>query len=90
LIIEINVISYSNSLISNSDSSSAKSNLNINNIYNLVNNNSSTTNFRENNTFNFEVVLLSSESQGRRRGKGRGRGHLQTKTLKEINKPKLI
>jgi hypothetical protein len=39
-------------VISNNDSSSAKSNLNINNAYNLVNNDSSTINFGENDAFN--------------------------------------
>jgi hypothetical protein len=58
LTIEINVIS-------NSDSSSAESNLNINNTYDLVNDNSNITDFRENNDFNSEVILSSSESQGR-------------------------
>jgi hypothetical protein len=77
-------------VISNNDSSSAESNLNINNTYNLVNDDSSTTNFKENNTFNSKVIPLSSESQGRGQGKGRGRGHLPTKMLKKINKLKLI
>jgi hypothetical protein len=77
-------------VISNSDSSSAESNLNINDIYNLVNNNSSIINFKENDAFNSEEVLLLSESQGRRRGRGCGRGRPRTKMLKEINKFKLI
>jgi hypothetical protein len=83
LTIEINVIS-------NSDLSSTESNLDINNTYDSVNDNSSTTNFKRNNSFNFEAVLLSSESQGRGRRRGRGRGHPQTKILKKINKLKLI
>jgi hypothetical protein len=77
-------------VISDSDSSSAKSNLDINNTYNLVNDDSSTTNFGENDAFNSEAVLSSSESRGRGRGRSRGRGHSQTKMLKEINKPKLV
>jgi hypothetical protein len=77
-------------VISNSISSSAESNLNINNTYNSVNNNFSSTNFGENDVSNFEAVLLSSESWGRGRGRSRGRGHPQTKILKEINKLKLI
>jgi hypothetical protein len=83
LIVEINVIS-------NNDSSSAKSNLNINNTYNSVNDDFSTTDFGENNVSNSEAVLLSSESRGRGRGRGRGHGRPQTKTLKEINKSKPI
>jgi hypothetical protein len=59
LIVEINVIS-------NSDSSSTESNLNINNTYNLVNNDFSTTDFGENNASNSEVISLSSESRSRR------------------------
>jgi hypothetical protein len=77
-------------VISNNNSLSVESNLDINNIYNPVNNDFSITDFRENNTFNFEIILLSSESQGRRQGKSCGRGCLQTRKLKEINKPKLI
>jgi hypothetical protein len=46
-------------VISNNDLLSVESNLDINNTYNLVNNNSSTINFRENDTFNSEVVPLS-------------------------------
>jgi hypothetical protein len=79
----MNVISISNSL-------SAESNLNINNTYNPVNDNSNTTDFRENNASNSEVVLLSSESRGRGRGRSRGRGQPQTRILEKINKPKLI
>jgi hypothetical protein len=52
-------------VISSSDSSSAESNLDINNIYNPVNNNSNTTDFGKNNVFNSEAVLLSSESQSK-------------------------
>jgi hypothetical protein len=77
-------------VISDSNSSSVKSNLNINNIYNLVNNNSNTTNFGENDVSNFEAVLSSSESQGRGRGRSRGHSHSQIKILKKINKPKLV
>jgi hypothetical protein len=77
-------------VISDSDSSSAESNLNINNTYNLVNDNFSITNFGENDAFNSEVVLLSSESWGRGRRRDRGHGRLQTKILKEINKSKLV
>jgi hypothetical protein len=83
LIVEINVIF-------DSDSSSAESNLNINNTYNLVNDNSSTTDFGENDAFNSEAVLLSSKSRGRGRRRGRGHGHPQTKMLEKINKPKLV
>jgi hypothetical protein len=68
-------------VISDSDSLSAKSNLNINDIYNLINNDSSTTDFRENNAFNSEAVPSSSESQGR--GRGCGHGHPRTRMLKE-------
>jgi hypothetical protein len=53
-------------VISNSNLSSVKSNLDINNTYNSVNNNSNITNFRENNTFNSKVILLSNESQSRK------------------------
>jgi hypothetical protein len=77
-------------VISDSDSSSAESNLDINDTYDLINDNSNTTNFGKNDTSNFEAVLSSSESRGRGRGRGCGHGHPQTKTLKEINKPKLI
>jgi hypothetical protein len=52
-------------VISNSDSSSAESNLNINDTYDSVNDNSSTTDFGENDTSNSEAVPLSSESRGR-------------------------
>jgi hypothetical protein len=55
LTIEINVIS-------DSDSSNAKSNLDINNTYDLVNNDFNTIDFGENDTFNFKAVPLSSES----------------------------
>jgi hypothetical protein len=58
LIVEINVIF-------DSDSLSTKSNLNINDTYDLVNDDSNITDFGENNAFNSEVVLLSSESKGR-------------------------
>jgi hypothetical protein len=77
-------------VISNSDSSSAKSNLDINDTYDPVNNDFSTTDFGENNVFNSEAVLLLSESRGRGRGRGRGHGRLRTRTLKEINKPKPV
>jgi hypothetical protein len=60
-------------VISNSDSSSVKSNLNINNTYDLVNDDSSTTDSRENDTSNSEAIPLLSESRGRGRGKGCGR-----------------
>jgi hypothetical protein len=59
LTIEINVIS-------NSDSLSAKSNLDIDDTYDSVNDNFSITDFGENNTSNFEAILLLNESQGRR------------------------
>jgi hypothetical protein len=49
-------------VIFNNDSLSVELNLDINNTYNLINDNSSTTDFGENNTFNFEAVPLSSES----------------------------
>jgi hypothetical protein len=74
-------------VISNSDSSSAKSNLNINNTYNSINDDFSITDFGENNVFNSEAEPSSSESRGRR---GCGHGHPQTKMLKEINKPNII
>jgi hypothetical protein len=61
-------------VISDSDSSSAESNLDINDTYDPINDDSSTTNFGENDAFNFEAVLLSSESQGRGRRRGRGHG----------------
>jgi hypothetical protein len=77
-------------VISNSDSSNAESNLDINNTYNSINNDSSTTNFRENNVFNSEAILSLSESRGRGQGRSCGHGRLRTRTLKEINKPKLI
>jgi hypothetical protein len=77
-------------VISNSDSSSAKSNLNINDTYDLVNDNFSITDFGENNAFNSEVIPLLSESRGRGRGRGCGHGRPRTRTLKEINKPKPI
>jgi hypothetical protein len=77
-------------VISNSDSSSAKSNLDINNTYNLVNDDFSITDFGENNASNSEVVLSSSKSRGRGRRRGRSRGYPQTRTLKKINKPKLV
>jgi hypothetical protein len=48
-------------VISNSDSSSVKSNLNINNIHNLVNDDFSTTDFGENDVSNSEAVPLSSK-----------------------------
>jgi hypothetical protein len=83
LTIEINVVS-------NSDSSSAESNLDINNTYNLVNDNFSTIDFGENDVSNSEAVPSSSESQGRGQGRSHGHGHPRTKMLKEINKPKLI
>jgi hypothetical protein len=77
-------------VISDSNSSSAKSNLNINNIYDLINNDFSITDFEENDTSNSEAVPLSSESQDRGRGKGHSHSHPQTKILKKINKFKLI
>jgi hypothetical protein len=83
LTIEMNVIS-------NSDSLSATSNLDINDNYDLVNDDSSTTDFGENNVSNSKAVLLSSKSRGRRWGKSCGCGRPQTKMLEEINKPKLI
>jgi hypothetical protein len=83
LTIEINVIS-------DNDSSNTKLNLNINNIYNLVNDNSSITDFGENDASNSEAVLLLSESRGRGRRRGCGHDHPQIKMLKKINKPKLI
>jgi hypothetical protein len=49
-------------LISNSDLSSAKLNLDINDIYNLVNDNSNITDFEKNNAFNSKAVPLSNES----------------------------
>jgi hypothetical protein len=61
-------------VISNNDSSSAESNLDFNDTYNLVNDNSSITNFGENDASNSEAVPLSSESRGRRRGRGCGHG----------------
>jgi hypothetical protein len=64
--------------------------LNINNTYDLVNDDSNTTDFGKNYTFNFEAVLSSSESQGRGRRRGCGRGRPRTRTLEEINKPKLV
>jgi hypothetical protein len=52
-------------VISDNDSLSAESNLDINNTYDLVNNDSSTIDFEENDASNSEAVPLSSESQGR-------------------------
>jgi hypothetical protein len=49
--------------ISNRDSSSAELNLNINNTYDLVNDDSNTTDFGENDASNSEAVPSSSESQ---------------------------
>jgi hypothetical protein len=77
-------------VIFDSDSSSVESNLNINDTYNSVNDDSSITDFGENDAFNFEAVPLSSESRGRGRGKGRGHGHPQTRMLEKINKLKSI
>jgi hypothetical protein len=77
-------------VISNSDSLSAESNLDINDIYDPVNNNSSTTNFGENDVSNSEAAPSSSESRGRGRGRGCGRGRPRTRMLEEINKPKPI
>jgi hypothetical protein len=71
-------------VISNSDSSSAESNLDINDTYDLVNDNSSIIDFKENDVFNSEAVLSSSESQGKRRRRSRGHGHPQTKMLEKI------
>jgi hypothetical protein len=62
-------------VISNSDSSSAKLNLDINNTYNSINDDFSIINFRENDASNFEAVPSSSESRGRGRRRNRGRGH---------------
>jgi hypothetical protein len=83
LIIKINVIS-------DSDLSSAESNLDINNTYDLVNDDFSITDFRENDVSNFEAAPSSSESQGRGQGRSRSHSHLQTKILKKINKLKSI
>jgi hypothetical protein len=58
LTIEINVII-------DSDSSSVESNLDIDNTYNSINDNSSITDFGENDATNSEAVLLLSESWGR-------------------------
>jgi hypothetical protein len=77
-------------VIFDSDSLSIESNLNINNTYNSINNNSSIIDFRENNAFNSKAILLLNESKGRGWRKSRGHGHPQTKILKKINKPKLI
>jgi hypothetical protein len=77
-------------MISNSDLLSVESNLDINNIYNLVNNDSSITDFGENDASNSEAVLLSSESWGRGQRRGCVRGRPQTKILKKINKFKLV
>jgi hypothetical protein len=38
-------------------------------------NDSSITDFGENNAFNFEAILLSSESQGKRQRKSRSHGY---------------
>jgi hypothetical protein len=77
-------------VISNRNSSSAESNLDINNTYNLINNNSSIIDFGENDASNFEAVPSSSESRGRGRERSHGHGRPQTRMLEEINKPKLI
>jgi hypothetical protein len=45
-------------VISNSDLLSVELNLDINNIYNLVNENSSITDFGKNDASNFETILL--------------------------------
>jgi hypothetical protein len=71
LTIEINVIS-------DSDSLSAESNLDINDIYNLINNDFNITDFGENDASNSEAIPSLSESQGRRRGRGHGCGCPQT------------
>jgi hypothetical protein len=52
-------------VISDSDSLSIESNLDINDTYDLVNNDFSTTDFGENNTSNSEAIPSSSENQGR-------------------------
>jgi hypothetical protein len=52
-------------VISNNNSSSVESNLNINNIYNLVNDDSSTTDSRENDASNSEAIPSLNEIQGR-------------------------
>jgi hypothetical protein len=49
-------------VISNSDSLSVESNIDINDTYNSVNNNSNITNFGENDTFNFKAIPLLNES----------------------------
>jgi hypothetical protein len=77
-------------VISNSDSSSAESNLDINNNYDPANDNSSITDFEENNTFNSEIVPLLNESRGRGRRRNCGRSRLRTRMLEEINKLKSI
>jgi hypothetical protein len=51
-------------VISDNDLSSVESNLDINDTYDLINDNSSIINFGENNASNFEAVP-SSESWGR-------------------------
>jgi hypothetical protein len=66
-----------------------KLDLNIDNTYDIVNDDSNITDFRENNIFNSEAVPSSSKSRGRRQRRSRGHGHPRTKTLEEINKPKL-
>jgi hypothetical protein len=53
-------------VISNSDSLSIESNLDINNTYDPINDDSSITDFGENDAFNSEAVPSSSESRGRR------------------------
>jgi hypothetical protein len=52
-------------VISNSDSLSAESNLDINDTYDLVNNDSNTIDFGENDVFNSNAIPLSNESWGR-------------------------
>jgi hypothetical protein len=64
--------------------------LDIDDIYDIVNNNFSITDFGENNTSNFEAILLLNESQGRRWRRSHSHGHPQTKMLKKINKLKLV
>jgi hypothetical protein len=52
-------------MISDSNSSSVESNLNINNTYNLVNDDFNRIDFGDNDISNFKAVLLSSESWSR-------------------------
>jgi hypothetical protein len=52
-------------VISNSNSLSIESNLNINNTYDLINDNFSITDFGENDAFNFEEIPSSNESRNK-------------------------